>query len=124
MTDNRKPDPPTKFDWDTGGDRAIPGTEDWHLVTQAGGSRGYDWTTWRAYYSPSARRYFWHGDSGCSCNGWADDLHTSSDFESGSRADAARGLRRFAEESGGYALSPADALDADAKIRTFKEPKP
>ena len=123
MKDNRKPDPPTKFDWDAGGDRPIPGTEDWHLVTEAGDGGGYDWTTWRAYYSPSARRYFWHGDSGCSCNTWADELHTSSDFGNGSRADALNALREFAKDYS-YSISGAEALDASTEIRTFKEPKP
>lgn len=124
MNEKREPNPPTKFDFDACEDLPIPGTEDWHLVAEAGDGGGYDWTTWRAYYSPSARRYFWYGTSGCSCNGWADDLHTSSAFESGARADAARGLRRFAKDCGGYGLGPAEALDADARIRAFKEPKP
>ena len=123
MTKKQGPNPPTKLDLDAGEYLPIPGTEDWYLVAETDAG-GYSWTTWRAYYSPSARRYFWHGDSGCSCSGWADNLHTSSRFESGSREDAARGLHRFAEVYGGYGLSPAHALGADTKIRTFKEPKP
>ena len=124
MTDNRKPDPPTKFDWRAGDDRPIPGTEDWHLVTEAGDDGGYDWTTWRAYYSPSARRYFWHGDSGCSCSTWGDEVHSAEDFGNGPRADALNALRQFAKEHGDYGIRASDALDASTKIRTFKEPKP
>ena len=123
MKDNRKPNPPTKFDWDAG-DRPIPGTEGWYFVTEAGNGGGYDWTTWRAYYSPSARRYFWHGDIGCSCSTWTDDLDSSDDFGNGSRADALNALREFAKEHEEYGISPADALDSTADIRTFKEPKP
>ena len=123
MTDDRKPNPPTKFDWDAGDDRPIPGTEDWQLVAQAGDGGGYDWTTWRAYYSPSARRYFWHGDSGCSCNQWSDDVNSAEDFGNGSRADALNALREFAKERI-YSISGSEALDASTEIRTFKEPKP
>ena len=124
MTDNRKPNPPTKFDWDANGYRPIPGTEDWYFVTEAGNGGGYDWTTWRAYYSPSARRYFWHGDIGCSSSTWTDDLDSSDDFGNGSRADALNALREFAKDHDEYGISHADALDATAEIRTFKEPKP
>ena len=113
MKDNRKPDPPLKFDWDAGDYRPIPGTEDWYFVTAAGGVRGYNWTTWRAYYSPSARRYF-----------WSDDVNSAEEFGIGSRADALNALRRSAKDHEEYGISPADALQADTKIHTFKEPKP
>ena len=123
MTDNRKPDPPTKFDLDAGGDRPIPGTEDWYLVAEVDDGGGYEWTTLRVYYSPSARRYFWHGDNGCSCNRWTDDVESAEDFGNGSRVDALNALRRFAEYYS-YSISGSGALDASAGILTFKEPKP
>lgn len=123
MKDNRKPNPPTKFDWDAIGYRPIPGTEGWYYVTEAGDDGGYDWTVWRAYYPPSARRYFWHGDSGCSCNTWTDDLDSAEDFSNGSRTDALNALREFAKEHS-YSISGPEVLDTNAEIRTFKEPKP
>ena len=119
-----KPDPPVKFLQETAQYGALPGTEDWYLVTEADEGGGYDWTTWRLYYSPSSCRYFWHGDSGCSCNTWTDDVDSAEDFGNGSRADALNALREFVKEHGGYGISPADALNASTEVRTFKEPKP
>ena len=123
MTDDRKPNPPTSWRWENCAYQPIPGTEDWYFVTEAGDGGGYNWATWCAYYSPSARRYFWHGDSGCSCSEWSDDLDSSDDFYNGSRADALNGLRKFAKALS-HSISESEALDASTEIRTFKEPKP
>ena len=104
------------------GEHAIPGAEDWHLVTELGEGGGYDWTTMRIYYSPSARRYFWHGDSGCSCNSWADSIATIAGFDDGDRAAATRAVRAFAADNE-YGVTASGAIDATAAVQTFKEPK-
>ena len=115
-----KPDPPVKFLQETAQYGALPGTEDWHAVTQLYIGDGYGWTEWRVYFSPSARRYFWHGDSGCSCNYWADDVDSAEDFGNGSRADAVNNLRSFVE---GFSDGTAETLEAVAEIKTYREPK-
>lgn len=99
------------------------GTEDWVEVGQLGdGGGSYDWTEFRAFYSPSARRYFWHGDSGCSCNGWDDDLSTAADFEDGDRASLLRAWEEFAKDHS-YDINVRDYTDGVSEIRKFKEPK-
>jgi hypothetical protein len=101
----------------------MEGTQDWVEVGQLGdGGGSYDWTEFRAFYSPSARRYFWHGDSGCSCNGWGDDLSTAADFEDGDRASLLRAWEEFAKDHS-YDINARDYTDGVSEIRQFKEPK-
>ena len=84
----------------------------------------YDWAILRAYYSPSARRYFWYGDRGCSCNDWKDDINSPADFESGDRRALIRALREFGPEEGRgryYGLTPDDTNAAIRAVTLFKE---
>lgn len=119
MTDS----PLTKFNYDTGKSEPLPGTEDWVRVAALEDGRcDYEWTEFRAFYSPSARRYLWHGDSGCSCNGWGDDVRTPSDFEDGDRAALLRAWETFTKDHS-YDFSPADYLVGVSTIKAFKEPK-
>lgn len=101
----------------------MQGTEDWVEVGQLGDDGGsYDWTEFRAFYSPSARRYFWHGDSGCSCSGWGDDLSTSESFENGDRAALLRAWEEFAKDHS-YGMPTPDYLFGVSEVRKFREPK-
>lgn len=95
----------------------IPGTEDWVTVANEG-EGGWDWCIFNAFYSPSARRFFWHGDSGCSCNSWDDDLKTSADFQDGDRDALLRAWEVFAKDS--YAFSIEDYQRGVSRIRTFE----
>lgn len=99
----------------------MTGTEDWLTVADLG-EGGYEWTEFKAFYSPSARRYFWHGDSGCSCNGWSDDLSTSADFEDGDRAALLRAWEAFTKDHS-YTFSGDDHVAGVTEIRNFKEPR-
>lgn len=92
---------------------------DWQHVTTCGDSGGYDWTTFHAFYSPAERRYFWAGESGCSCNSWGDDLSTAADFQNGTKDDLLRALRAFCDAYR-YSVSAPEALDANRDIRTFR----
>ena len=114
---------PTKFNYETFKNEPLPGAEDWTEVAEMDDGRGdYEWTEFKAFYSPSARRYFWHGDGGCSCNGWGDEIHSLSDFEDGDRAALLRAWKTFTEENS-YDFSAADYADGVSKIRNFKESK-
>ena len=65
------------------------GMEDWIAVaTEIDG--GWEWSAISFYYSPSARRYFWYSDAGCSCNWHMDHPVTASDFEDGTKLEAIR----------------------------------
>jgi hypothetical protein len=99
----------------------LAGTEDWVTVTELG-KGGYEWTEFKAFYSPSARRYFWHGDSGCSCNGWDDGFANSSAFEDGYRDALFRSWEEFAKNHS-YTFSTTDYLAGVSEIRAFKAPK-
>lgn len=98
----------------------IPGTEDWVEVFDID-TGGYEWTAFKGFYSPSARRYFWKGDSGCSCNSWDEDLNNAQDFENGDRAALRNALRDYA--AGEYVDDDFKARTPDAllKIADFKE---
>lgn len=100
----------------------MPGTEDWVVVAELSDGGGYEWTEFKAYYSPSARHYFWYGDSGCSCNSWDNYISCDGDFENGSRDDVLRAWQSFAEQYT-YDFTTEDRLNGSAKIRLFKEPK-
>ena len=111
------------YDYRTSKYAPIPGTEDWVEVALLGDQGGsYDWTDFNAFYSPSARRYFWHGDSGCSCNSWSDEVNTPADFEDGDRASLLRAWEQFAKDHE-YSIPVSVYLPGVAEIRNFKESK-
>lgn len=113
----------TKFNYTTFKDEPLLGTEDWVSAAELDdGAGGYEWTEFKAFYSPSARRYFWHGDSGCSCNGWGDGVGSASSFEDGDRAALLRAWEAFAKEHQ-YSIHVNEYLSGVSEIRNFKEPK-
>ena len=91
---------------------------DWVHVLTLDGSDTVEWSTLHAFYSSSARRYFWHGAVGCSCNCWSEELDSLADFENGEKTDLERALRRFGDTE--YGISAEDMLDALADLRRFK----
>lgn len=93
---------------------------DWQVVVDLDHGGGYEWTIFRAFWSPTERRYFWSGGSGCSCNYWDQDLRTPGDFASGDRAALQRAFRSFAGEHE-YSVAGSYAIDTTATISTFKE---
>lgn len=111
-----------KYDFETNKYQPISGTEDWVEVGRLGDGGGYEWTDFNVFYSPSARRYFWHGDSGCSCNGWSDGLYSASDLEDGDRATLLRAWESFAKEHP-YSIHVTEYLAGVGEIKAFKEPK-
>lgn len=64
----------------------IPGTEDFRVVIEATAYESYEWAEFRAWYSPSARQFFWSGQSGCSCNMY-ETPSTIDGMENGSKQD-------------------------------------
>ncbi|QDF14197.1 hypothetical protein SEA_GARDENSTATE_24 [Microbacterium phage GardenState] len=82
----------TKYDHSTGSYKAVPGTEDFIEVDVAD-TGGYSWSAFGVYFSPSARRYFWLSDSGCSCYSYGEYVASIEDFENGSREDALRAAK-------------------------------
>ena len=112
----------TIFSYSTCKYEPIPGTADWIEVAALYNSDGgYDWAEFKAFYSPSARRYFWHGDSGCSCNGWGDGVSSAESFENGDRDALNRAWKAFAEENT-YNITIDQRQSGTAALRSFKEP--
>lgn len=70
------------YDWDSEdyGPKVLEGTEDWENVIEYQSSSGYSWAEFRAYYSPSARKFFWKSRQGCSCNSWVTGIKSASDM--------------------------------------------
>lgn len=66
--------------------------QDWTEVVELG-YWDYSWQTFRSHYSPSARRYFWDSQSGCSCYGWEDP--GVGGWESGDRQALMRAVREY-----------------------------
>lgn len=110
-----------KFDYKTCTYLPINGTGDWVEVAKLGDQGGYSWSDFNAFYSPSARRYFWHGDSGCSCNSWGDQLTDAADFENGDRPALLRAWEAFAKEHE-YSVHVSDYTSGVTTIHHFKEP--
>lgn len=109
-----------QYDYESNKYLPMHGTDDWVLVGELGDGGGYEWTDFNAFYSPSARRYFWHGDSGCSCNSWIDDLSAAADFQDGDRAALLRAWEVFAKDS--YSIDVTEYLNGASTIRDFREP--
>jgi hypothetical protein len=109
-----------KYDYETNQYVPIPGTEDWVEVAKLGDQGGYDWSDFNAFYSPSARRYFWRGDSGCSCNSWIDDIHDAASLENGDRDALLRAWDTFAKEHE-YSIPLSVYLPGVSEIRNFAE---
>ena len=109
------------YDYSTNKYTRMEGTEDWVEVAELGDEMGgYDWTEFKAFYSPSARRYFWHGGSGCSCNSWGEDVHRAGDFEDGDRASLLRAWESFAKDYE-YSIPVSVYLAGVTEVRNFKE---
>lgn len=107
-----------KFDYETCTYLPIPGVEDWIEIAALDDGRGdYEWSDFKAFYSPSARRYFWHGDSGCSCNGWGDEISSAASFEDGDKAALMRAWETFAKE---HYLSVDVYVSGVATLRKFE----
>ena len=82
-------------------------TQDWVEVIELG-YWDWEWDIFQAHYSPSARRYFWDRQCGCSCDGWEDP--GPGGWESGDRQALIRAVR----ENGG---EPEDIRT----VQLFKE---
>lgn len=95
---------------------------DWRYVLTLDEGGGYNWATLHAFWSPSARRFFWLGNSGCSCTSWSDDLRGEADFENGDKAALRRALRGFADAHCG-AIKPSQLVDTLDELARFK-PEP
>ena len=85
----------------------IEGSEGWVAVAHASESEGWDWSAISFYYSPSARRYFWYSDGGCSCNWHMDGTTYAADFFDGDRQAAIEAAKDWGTE-------------CEAEVRDFK----
>lgn len=112
-----KPNPPTRYS------EPIEGIEDWYEVT-AFGHYDYSWSEMMAWYSPSARQYFWISGSGCSCYSLSEEFESIASFENGSRDDLIRAIKRYAKDDGRYYsdLTPSYVLEVIEGVKRFKEP--
>lgn len=93
----------------------------WEHVVSVSSGGGYEWAILHSFYDPTSNRYFWYGDSGCSCNWWGWRLNSEADFQSGSKEDLGRGIRDFCVENYYYDLTSETLLD---KIRELKRWRP
>lgn len=75
----------------------ISGCEDFELLVSLGWEEN-DWTLFEAFYSPSARRYFWYQDNGCSCNTPYDDVSSSADFQNGDYARLVKTVKNLVSD--------------------------
>lgn len=110
-----------KYNWGSGSyeKEQLPGTEDWIFAAGVSDGDGYDWCEFNVFWSPSARRYFWYGNRGCSCNSWADGVSSAASFEDGDREAVVRGWERFCE---GYWIGDSVRERGVAQLRTLEVP--
>lgn len=97
------------------------GTEDFITVVEIDDDESYEWDQFKGFYSPSKRRYFWHSDAGCSCNGWDDSLQNDGSFENGSKKDMANALERYAKDDRYSNFPIAEYQRGVQLIANFKE---
>jgi hypothetical protein len=76
----------------------VEGTEGWIEVAYDSDSEGWDWSAITIFYSPSARRYFWYSDGGCSCNWHMDYVKSLGDFEDGDKSAVLKEACRWSAE--------------------------
>lgn len=93
-------------------DQLLRDTEDWVQVTGVSLGEIYSWEDIIVFWSPTARRYYWYEDSGCSCHYWGENLETVGDFYDGDRKAAERALREFSKHRSQRAI---------AELNNFKE---
>lgn len=103
-------------------ERAAEMPAGWVHVATLSDRDGCDWAVLHAFWSPVARRYFWHGDRGCWWfrSTWSDGVRSEVDFDTGDRADLLRAIRAFAIDYG-HTLTAVDAADAAAAVQDFRE---
>lgn len=100
-------------------EKGLPG--DWvHVMSLTGGN--YDWADLNAFYSPKDRLYFWHGDCGCSCNSWGDDIGSVASFNNGDKAALRAALKGFVEDNPWH-FTPGDAISAIDTLARFSPPE-
>ena len=100
------------------GDTHTPGTEDWVEVASYDGGGGYEWAIWKCWWSPSARRYFYHGDTGCSCNYWDPPEHGDKFAYVETKAQLIAALKSYADDK--YEPKALELID---DIHRFTKPK-
>lgn len=91
--------------------KGVEGSEDWEAVATEFESEDYDWNAISVFWSPSARKYFWFSDGGCSCSWHMEGPMTLGDFEVGNKADALLAAK---------AWSNGNAPDFVDKVRDHK----
>lgn len=97
---------------------AMPGTEDFMHVTSLDAG-GYEWAEFHAWYSPRQRRYFWSGQTGCSCYSYVVD--SLGDLQVGSRDDLLRSIHEWVQEDAQY--YNVDGIALQQQVRDFREPQ-
>lgn len=85
------------------------------VVTRYDG--GYSWDFFGAWYDSRARVFYWHVDSGCSCNGPSDEIHTLGDFMQGGAAALVRAYKEWASEEYNSAITAEQRVVAERDIR-------
>lgn len=95
-----------------------PGTEDWIEVAAYDSGGGYEWAIWKCWWSPSARRYFYDGDSGCSCNAWEPPKVGSAFTYCETKPQLVEALKSFADD-----YYEPKALRLIDEIHRFTKPK-
>ena len=90
---------------------------DWVPVVSVDLGESYEWDEFHAWYSPSARRYFWASGAGCSCNDFSDGIGGESDFENGDRPALMAAIGRYFDEQ--YRNHPSERVRALSDANGF-----
>lgn len=94
---------------------------DWVPVVSVDIGGGYDWDEFHAWYSPSARKYFWGSGSGCSCNSFSQEFYGPEDFSNGNRDALKSALGLYFDET--YLNHNEERVRALSAVRDFRTPK-
>lgn len=92
---------------------------DWVGVAHVDLGSGYSWREFGVWYSPSARRFFWASDRGCSCDTFYQGLSSPNDFSDGDRAAAIAAANRFCDGDDGDEPRPVESVALSQAIARF-----
>ena len=78
---------------------------------------GWDWNYFGAWYDHDARSFYWHSDSGCSCNDPGDSISELGDFKQGRKAELIAAYKEWCRLEWNDAVTNEERVGAEKTIR-------
>lgn len=103
----------SKSGWLDMTDLHIPGWTE--VLIKDNGS--YDWDYFGSWYDHDARVFYWHTDSGCSCNDPSDGIYSLGDLMQGSKPELITAYTKWCAGEYNDAVTNEERVGAEKTIR-------